>query len=1655
MSDFAQFVSPHCHIKSLDSASTPKRFAEREVELGTGHIVVTDHGTLEATRTVYDLCAKGGKFHGKLSPVLGLEAYFRDDNDPILLGNGYKQDENGKLVKSMKYAHLTMHAMDESAYFKLVKILSDADFTAEQHGSERKPLFKWADLEVLGAENMTMTSGCLIGMVGRHLLANNDLKSATQYYEKLRSLTKPGNFYVEIFPHVTDKYFQSGIFLTFEDGTVVELGSKRKLRTEQGEVFAEDLAADFRKDAAAARKTHKGVLDLMENRKWSGQVLGPLRHVELREGFVHNECTPWCSHGDYQQEVNKILLGLAEKYGDPVLISDDSHFAVPEEKIIQDTRLGGWRFAQSHHRMASSEAWEHFRTKLGTSEAQFGRWVENTREWAARFKGFSFSPRQALPTSFYPTDTLRHTMELIKQHRRMDWSNPAMVERLRAEIKLLHKSGVDLLSYFFVDEEVCSLYRKKGELTGPGRGSAGGLLLANVLGITHFNPLDYDLSMDRFMTPDRIASGKLPDIDQDLPHRDLLVDPNDPSKGWLADRFGACVAKLSVDQQLKLKNAIKDVHRIKDGFVSDRINAITKALPNPPQGVETKDVVFGYEVDGVYTPGLLETDATLQSYVATYPQHWEIVKGLLGLPRQKGGHPCGFVISGTPIDEFIPMTSLKDGTRVTSYTGPSVEAAGGLKMDFLVVNSIRDIGRAIRLVQERHAPHLVPDGETVQFVQTIKGKECASVQALPYNNGVVDIWDLPVDEAVYRDIAEGRVETVFQLDGGAARQGLKYFGPKPDGTLTLNSLEGLSAFTALDRPGPLDAYVDDGEGGKHNMLVEYAIRAAGGAGSGRMPVLDDLCSATYGVIVYQEQLEKIFKVVGGTTGIEATAFRSRIGKKKIVEVRQKDKPLFMKGAVEKLGKEEAERLWESMETFGQYGFNKSVLGTVILPYKGGFKQLQEFTGGEIVNCVDENGCVQETEVVALHDHGDLEAFEATFDDGYTVTVSGNHKFLTPEGQRPLYDIALRGLGVYSQNVQNTEVEAPEKVSSVLSGSSQVGGTGPNVDHSVRSNSSEPGSVEGASPSMPAMCGSQEGKHSGAAVEAQPESGAAAGVFEVRAQNLSPSRHSTSESRTIASLAKSKSRKNPSHLGVGAKSSQAVKNGGLAKVQRDPDLGRGAHSLRRDAETSGLCQFGLQDLGGSRRVLAFCGSQACDRSGARQDTEGRVPTQTRCDIDSASRGVFRQFQRSSEARVGELAYSDAPLASAGNLVLRKVVRVRSVGVKRMYDLEVAHPKHNFLLANGTVTSNSHSVAYMHTAYACAFMKHHYPLEWWTAVLSNADKKDVDEKFWRYIGPLVLMPDISKSSTNFVIENDKIRAPVWLVHGIGEKAFALLETLRPVASIEDLLQKLEDYKIKNGTPITKTVTKKTKAGPITQTVQAIKKAHNPLNDSILRMMIVCGIMDSLFPTLDANGLEMTPADKLSMFDIACQTVRGKKVKPSAAKFNLSSEIARYQYIKKIMPAYSAPSLPMIRRLRPDGFRDFSGNVVYYKALDPKDTAKYGVLNGSQFEWLENLEILPDSAMEIALPAYVLSQRIFPYKNNTKKACELVLDIDGHRRSFVKWPSSTEGLPPQFREPLAGAMVVALFGRRNPSDDFFFRGIDVLAGPPNNEESPVSDD
>lgn len=1248
MRNFSTF---HSHPQSLDSGSTPEAMIKRELELGSGTITATDHGSMAACRKIYDLARQNG-----LIPILGLEAYFRDDNCPILKAHGIDKPK-----EYLKYYHVTLHARTQKAYEKLCLKLSHAP--VEQHGSEAKPLFNWADLEEIGAEDVTFGSGCLVGMVQRHLLDNGREDIAEAYYDRLKAISRPGNFFVEVFPHVCSHNWVSGVFLEMADGTKLRYYAKKKLRcSHAGEIEAADLAKLFKKPKWNPEETLIGV---MNNRKWEDLPAVGIKSVAHIEEFMQNECTPWAPNGDVQLGCNHKMVEFAKKNGDPVLISDDSHYATPDEKIVQDVRLqqsGNWRFFGHYHRQDSQEAFQYFKTHMGVDEKTFESWVDNNTGWAQGFKDFSFKEEISLPTKFYPENTLKHLKVLIDKHGRMDWSNKKYTDRLQAEIKLLHQNGkLDLLPYFFLGEETCAMYEARGMLTGPGRGSAAGLLTSYLLGITHIDPLRFDLSMDRFLTKDRILSGKLPDIDFDFPTREPLVG-EDGMSGWLRERFGENYAQISVDTTLKLKSAAKDVARATHGGkVPDDIEALVKKFLVPPQGISDKDFVFGYDGSDGHVPGSIEIDQSLQTYTRRYPREWEIVQKALGLARNKGRHASAFVVTNRPVAEFIPLTKVS-GVSVTQYTAGSVEAAGGIKLDFLVINSINDVQDAIKLIQAR-------SGVEIPESLKINGKRVPGIRLVPHNGQLHDIWDLPEDQSVFREVAEGKTETVFQFNTNSARQWLKQFDfwkDKKTGRKAIDSVEAMAAFTALDRPGPLDAFVESPDGSKHNMLVEYARRARGEEAVGGLPVFFSLFPETYGTLTYQEQLQKAFQELTGCTGSEAEEFRINVAKKKMEKV-HKTFPFFLERAGAKLGQEQAQRIWDLFVSWGQYGFCKA----------------------------------------------------------------------------------------------------------------------------------------------------------------------------------------------------------------------------------------------------------------------------------------------------------------------------------------------------------------------------HSTSYVTISYACAYLKKHFPLEWWCAVLRNANKNEINDKFWRYCGHLILLPDITHSSERFEIEGDKLRAPTSLLHGVGETAHAQLCQYRPYKDIQDFCEKIEHHKESGKTAVLDKVTgehAKDKKGKL-----KYRKAHNALTQAIVHKLIVAGVMDSLFPaTIDTETgpVPITVYDKLSMYEAAIAKVSGKKkVEKVPDALRDLNRITTFQLRKEVLPVYSESLLPMVASL---GRKEISNRCW----LD------IPILTVEQIQKLAAISPMPRDGIAAACAAYIVSQRVFTYQGS-KEACEINLDIDGERMSFVKWPGKDGKLPPFIKEDLSGSIVMATL-ERYKDRPFAIKSLDVIQKP-----------
>lgn len=1312
--EFKNFSTPHCHVASLDSASTAQAFADREVELGTGTITITDHGSLAACQTVYELARKGiGKNKVKLTPILGLEGYHRDDNCPILEAAGTPKTfakgdpESGTYRGAYKYGHFTTHFLDQEAFRVGIKLLSKAKI--EQHGSEAKPIFDWAAMEELGAANVTMTTGCLIGVVPRHLLDRGAPDVALQHYERMRSLVRPGHFYVEAFPHVCTHNYVKGVFLTLkneepEDSAPYEARwwPGKTLRTDGGDIKAEDLVNAFKHK----NNKHTKLLAVKDRQTWVDRPAAKILAVKQVDDFVENECVPYdpTAGTDVQLAANRWMIEQARRHGDPILISDDSHHAYPDEKVVQNVRLAssGWGpFYGSYHRQSSAEAWGYFHSKLGVDEKTFQGWIENSEAWAARFKNFKLEAKPSLPVKFYEAkyaevgarNSLEYIMHLIKKHGRMNWKDRVMVSRLTQEISLLYRNGtVDLLPYFMIDEEVCDLYTKNRMLTGPGRGSAAGLLLTYLLGITHVDPIRYGLSLDRFLTLDRIKSGKLPDIDQDLPHRNLLVDPDDPNKGWLKERFGDHVAQISTVMTLKLSSAVLDVARFTLGKVPPDVAEWSRKFQRPPQGLDDHKFVNGYEDGGSWVAGSLTFDPALQSYVAAYPEQWKIVQKCLGLGRSFSRHACAYVIANRPIWEFIPLTVI-GGVTCTQPTAGAVEALGGLKMDFLVINSLNDIAAAIQMIQQRSGMTIPEEG------MEIEGRWVPSIRLVPYKGQLVDIWDLPSAQEVFAEVSTGKTETVFQFNTPGAVQWLRHFNRKKDnGNYAIDSIESMAAFTALDRPGPLDAFVrnPETEDSKHNMLVEFARRARGAEHSPDIfKLFDKLFPETHGIMVYQEQLQRAYQELTGCTGAEAEAFRGNVAKK------LKDKiiaayPVFMEGATRVLGsKEQAQAVWDFIGTWAAYGFNKS----------------------------------------------------------------------------------------------------------------------------------------------------------------------------------------------------------------------------------------------------------------------------------------------------------------------------------------------------------------------------HAVCYVVIAYACAFLKHYYPLEWWTAVLRNADKEEINEEFWKHCGHLIELPDVTKATPTFEIQGERIQAPLSLLHGVGDVAHKELVEGAPFTSIRDLVDKIEARK-NTLKPGKKTEKVKTEDGSTTTVVtEGMVKGRSALNKGIVSKLIVSGALDQLVPA-GTSTLEILESLERARFDYENEQRAARKPKPKRPKkapnpvpaelINLT-QYTRYQLRKDILPAYSESVLKMmIERQHPRISRHGRGWSYHWMRPCP-------FAGPEAIAQIDAAGRLPENGFRVAVAAYVQDVRVFRYgQKKDREACDLTLDLDGTRLKFVRWPDKETGdLDEKFKEALKpglkGALVILVLSKFREGKPFTIDDIEVVQPAPGAVEEP----
>ena len=431
--------------------------------------------------------------------------------------------------------------------------------------------------------------------------------------------------------------------------------------------------------------------------------------------------------------------------------------------------------------------------------------------------------------------------------------------RARLDYELDVIKSMQFPGYFLIVADFINHAKDQGIPVGPGRGSAAGSLVAYALRITDLDPIRHNLLFERFLNPERRS---MPDIDVDF-----CIRGRDEVIQYVKEKYGADkVAQITTFGTLKAKAAIRDVGRAV-GLSFAETDAIAKLVPASRQGFDCP------LADALKQEPRLNQLADEDPRVANLISH---ALRLEGLTRHSSTHAAGVVISHKPLVDTLPLYVDRDGGIVTQYDMSSVEKIGLIKFDFLGLKTLTLIHDCLDLIRESRGT--APDLKTVGLD----------------------------DQEAYGLVGSGNTTGIFQLESTGIREmGVRI---KP------NCFEDLVAILALYRPGPLDS----------GMAEEYIKRKSGQEKTSYLhPALRPILKDTYGVIVYQEQVMQIAQTMANYSLGDADILRRAMGKKDPEEMASQ-RQRFIEGArANDIRQEHATAIFDQMETFARYGFNKS------------------------------------------------------------------------------------------------------------------------------------------------------------------------------------------------------------------------------------------------------------------------------------------------------------------------------------------------------------------------------------------------------------------------------------------------------------------------------------------------------------------------------------------------------------------------------------------------------------------------------------------------------------------------------------------------------------------------------------------------------------
>ncbi len=607
-------------------------------------------------------------------------------------------------------------------------------------------------------------------------------------------------------------------------------------------------------------------------------------------------------HGIPEQvRTNPHLLSIAKDLNAPLLATNDLHYVGHDDAEMHDALLcigtgslvadpNRFRFQSNEHYLKSASEMRYLFREVPEA-------CDNTLAIAERVNVEIEFDNDALPEFPIPeaydkgdhNESANHYLRELTyegaRERYGDHLTDAVRDRIDYELRVIIDMG--FADYFLVVWDLIRFAREAKIRVGPGRGSAAGCCVAYCLKIVDLDPIRYGLIFERFLNPGR---KQMPDIDMDFDerYRGEMIK-------YAAARYGSDhVAQIVTFSTIKARAAVRDAARVL-GFPPMVGDKVAKAMPPLLMG---KDVPLAACLEK--TPGFEDRFSEASELREMYASDPDVKKtidvalGFVDKRRQDGIHAAAVVITKEPVMEYVPVQrkpgpngSIDDAPTVTQFEMHAIEKLGLLKMDFLGLRNLAIIDRTLEMIKLRR--DIVVD---------------------------IDHIDL-ADDAVFEMLRRGNSIGVFQLEGTPMRALMRKLGP--------TSFDDVAALVALYRPGPMGENV-------HN---HYADRK-----NGRQDVsfdhddLRDVLDETYGLMIYQEDIMRVAQKIAGYSMTEADNLRKACGKK-IREMIQAERSKFVDGAANSgYTRELGEALFDKIEPFADYAFNKShAYGYALVAYQ--------------------------------------------------------------------------------------------------------------------------------------------------------------------------------------------------------------------------------------------------------------------------------------------------------------------------------------------------------------------------------------------------------------------------------------------------------------------------------------------------------------------------------------------------------------------------------------------------------------------------------------------------------------------------------------------------------------------------------------------------